>query len=169
MATKKNDIMENETMTEETKNTLIRQYEDDILGGLIAAASYKDDEQENALIQIIRNKKIVLEFHIRPMGEDEYLKCRKDNTTYRKNKQVGTRVAESVNTSRYRAQLIYKATVEEDRDKIWDNHQAWSKLACVNGIDLVDVVLKAGEKDMIIEKLDEISGYQISLEETAKN
>ena len=169
MATKNNDIMENETMTEETKNTLIRQYEDDILGGLIAAASYKDDEQENALIQIIRNKKIVLEFHIRPMGEDEYLKCRKDNTTYRKNKQVGTRVAESVNTSRYRAQLIYKATVEEDRANIWANHQAWSKLACVNGIDLVDVVLKAGEKDMILEKLDEISGYQISLEETAKN
>lgn len=169
MATKTTEITTNEAMTDEEKNALVRQYEDDILGGLIAAASYKDDEQETAKIQIVRNSKIVLEFHIRPMGEDEYMKCRKNNTTYRKNKQVGTRVAESVNAARYRAELIYTATVEEDRNKIWDNHQAWDRLACVNGIDLIDVVLKAGEKDMILEKLDELSGYQISLEETAKN
>lgn len=169
MAGKDIETTENEAMNEEAKNSLIRQYEDDILGGLIAAASYKEDDQETAAIQIVRNGKIVLEFHIRPMGEDEYMKCRKDNTTYRKNKQVGTRVAESVDAARYRAQLIYTATVEEDRAKIWDNHKAWDRLACVNGIDLIDVVLKAGEKDMILEKLDELSGYQISLEETAKN
>ena len=33
----------------------------------------------------------------------------------------------------------------------------------------IDVVLKSGEKDAIIDKLDEISGYQLSMEETAKN
>lgn len=169
MATKNNETIVNEEMTEETKNTLIREYEDDILGGLIAAASYKDDENETAKIQIVRDKKIVLEFSIRPLGEEEYMKCRKNNTTYRKNKQVGTRVAESVDAARYRAELIYRATVDEDRAKIWDNRQAWDRLAVVCGIDLVEVALKAGEKDMILEKLDELSGYQISLEETAKN
>ena len=96
----------------------------------------------------------MLSFRIRPMGEDEYLKCKKDNTNYKRNKQLGTRVAESVDAARYRAQLIYEATVEEDRDKIWDNRE---------------VVLKSGEKDEILSKLDEISGYQPTMEDVAKN
>ena len=43
------------------------------------------------------------------------------------------------------------------------------KCSVVNGIGLVDVVLKAGEKDAILEKLDEISGFTPSMEEVAKN
>ena len=34
---------------------------------------------------------------------------------------------------------------------------------------LIDVVLKAGEKDAILEKLDEISGFTPSMEDVAKN
>lgn len=111
----------------------------------------------------------MLSFRIRPMGEDEYLKCKKDNTNYKRNKQLGTRVAESVDAARYRAQLIYEATVEEDRDKIWDNRDAWKNLNVLNGTDLVEVVLKSGEKDEILAKLDEISGYQPTMEDVAKN
>lgn len=85
------------------------------------------------------------------------------------NKQLGTRVAESVDAARYRAQLIYEATVEEDRDKIWDNRDAWKNLNVLNGTDLVEVVLKSGEKDEILAKLDEISGYQPTMEDVAKN
>ena len=36
-------------------------------------------------------------------------------------------------------------------------------------IDLVEVVLKSGEKDEILAKLDEISGYQPTMEDVAKN
>ena len=71
--------------------------------------------------------------------------------------------------ARYRAQLIYEATVEEDRDKIWDNRDAWKNLNVLNGTDLVEVVLKSGEKDEILAKLDEISGYQPTMEDVAKN
>lgn len=35
--------------------------------------------------------------------------------------------------------------------------------------DLVEVVLKSGEKDEILAKLDEISGYQPTMEDVAKN
>lgn len=84
----------------------------------MAAAAYKTDAEEAVPIEIKRNGAVVLSFRIRPMGEDEYLKCKKDNTNYKRNKQLGTRVAESVDAARYRAQLIYEATVEEDRDKI---------------------------------------------------
>ena len=59
--------------------------------------------------------------------------------------------------------------MDEDREKIWNNREAWTRLSVVNGIDLIDVILKSGEKDAIIDKLDEISGYQLSMEEMAKN
>ena len=163
------EILDNTEITEEEKKATYRKYEDDILGGLLAAAAYKTDEEETATINVVRNKVTVLSFRIRPMSEEEYLQARKDNTVYKRNKAVGTRVADHVNTSKYRAQLIYDATVDEDREKVWNNRAAWEKLAVVNGIDLVEVVLKSGEKDAIIDKIDEISGYQISMEETAKN
>lgn len=161
----------NETieMTEDAKKETIRKYEDDILGGLLAAAGYKTDEEETVPIEIKRNGAVVLKFRIRPMGEDEYLQCKKQNTIYKRNRQMGTKIAESVDAARYRAQLIYEATVDEDREKIWDNRKAWDALAVLNGIDLVEVTLKSGEKDMILTKLDEISGYQPTLEEVAKN
>ncbi len=163
------DIIENSEMTAEEKKAMTRKYEDDILGGLLAAAAYKTDDEETAEIEVVRNKQTVFSFRIRPLSEEEYLKARRDNTVYKRNKSVGTRVADHVNTSAYRSQLIYDATVESDREKIWDNKAAWEKLAVVNGIDLIDVVLKSGEKDAIIDKLDEISGYQPTMEETAKN
>lgn len=163
------EIVENVEMTAEEKNALTRKYEDDILSGLLAAAAFKTDYDETAKIEIVRNKVTVLSFRVRPLSEDEYLKARREHTTYKRNKASGTRSVDHVDTSAYRAQLIYDATIEEDRDKIWDNRNAWNKLAVVNGVDLIDVVLKSGEKDAIIDKIDEISGYQMSLEETAKN
>lgn len=158
-----------EEMEGEELKEFTRKYEDDILGGLIAAASYKTSEDDTAEIQVVRNGAIVLSFRIRPLSEEEFMKCRRDNTEYKKNRQTGVKVADRVNAARYRAQLIFQATVDEDRDKIWCNREAWKKLAVVNGIDLIEVVLKAGEKDAIIDKLEEISGYQNDMETTVKN
>ena len=164
-----NTNMEIAEMTEDEKKATIRKYENDILGGLMAAARYKVDAEEAVNIEIKRRGTVVLAFRIRPMGEDEYLRCKKANTNYKRNKQLGTKIAESVDAARYRAQLIYEATVEEDREKIWDNREAWKNLNVLNGIDLVEVVLKSGEKDEILSKLDEISGYQPTMEDAAKN
>lgn len=165
-ATVDKDEME---MTPEERKATYRQNEPDILSGILEAAGFRDDDEDIAEIEIIRNKKVVLKFRIHPLSEEEYLKARRDNTVYKRSKSTGTRVADHVNVSEYRSQLIYDATVEKDRERIWDNRNAWEKLAVLNGRDLVDAVLKAGEKDAIIDKLDEISGYQISMEETAKN
>ena len=156
-------------MTKEEKNALVRQYEDDIIGGLIAAASYKEDETEIVPVEIVRNNAVVLKFSIHPLSEDDYLQARREHTVYKRNKQLGTKVADHVDTARYRAQLIFNATIEADQDKIWKNAKAWNKLAVVSAVDLIEVVLKGGEKDAIIDKIDEISGYQSTLEETTKN
>lgn len=91
------------------------------------------------------------------------------NTTYKRNKQLGTKVAESVEVASYRSDIIYMATVEEDRKKIWDNKAAWDRLGVATGRDLIDIVLMAGEKDAVLDKIEEISGFQPTVEETVKN
>ena len=168
MAKNTENVTEVQMSPEET-NANVRMYEDDILGGLMAAAAYKTDMDEVAKIQIIRHKAVVLEFRIRPLSEDEYVKIKKRNTNYKKNKANGLRIAESIDSADYRSELIYEATIEEDRTKIWDRTDAWEKCNVGNGIGLIDVVLKAGEKDAILEKLDEISGFTPSMEDVAKN
>lgn len=156
-------------MTKEEKNGFIRKYEDDILGGLLAAGAYKDDDSENKTIQIIRQGAVVLEFRVRPVSEEENAKYQKRNSTYKRNKVSGEKIRTEFDRTRYRSQLIYEATVDEDREKIWDNKAAWNKFAVLNGIDLIDCVLKAGEKERIIDTISEISGFGEEPEDTAKN
>lgn len=160
---------ENITITEETKKEEIRKNENDILTSLIEAASYKEDDEEAVGIQIKRKGKLIFEFKIRPLSDEEYQNCKKNNTTYKRNKQLGTKVADRVNVARYRSEVIYTATIEKDRTKIWDNNAAWKKLAVLSGPDLIDVVLMAGEKDAILDKIEEISGFKPTVEETVKN
>lgn len=155
------------TATPEEKNEFIRAYEGDILGGLLAAAKGQDEEKHP--IQIVRDGKVCLEFSIRPLSEEDYNKAHEQNTVYAKNKQFGVRVPQKTNTTRYRSMLIYMATVEADREKVWNNKEAWNALNVTNAYDLIDRVLKAGEKDALLGKLDEISGYDMSAEDLAKN
>lgn len=166
--TKKNTIEEIEMDEETTQNTM-RTYENDILGGLLAAANFKNDEDEIVPIEIVRGGTVLLKFHIRPLSEDEYVKCRERHTKYVRNKQVGIKVPEDTDTAAYRSELIYQATTDEDKEKIWNNKEAWKKLDVVTGYELIGKVLKPGEKDAVLNKLDEISGYSSTLEEVAKN
>jgi hypothetical protein len=133
-------------------------FEDDILRGLLAAA---EDKKEIVLpIAIIRKGKEFFRFNIRPLNESEYNEARERATTYSRKNKVGMKLPEETDTTRYRSLLIYKATANEDRAKIWDNKEVQKTLNVINGLDLIDVVLLAGEKDLIIAKIDEISGYR---------
>lgn len=165
---KKPVVEEIETDEETARNTL-RNYENDILGGLLAAANYKNDEDEIVPIEIARGGVVLLKFRIRPLSEDEYVKCRERHTKYVRNKQIGIKVPEDTDTNMYRSALIYQATVAEDREKLWDNKTAWKQLDVLSGAELIGKVLKPGEKDAVLNKLDEISGYSSALEEVAKN
>ena len=156
-------------MDEEANKNLLRSYEKDILGGLLAAANYRNDENEIVPIEIARNGVLYLKFRIRPLSEEEYDKCKSQNTRFVRNKAIGIRIPEDVDRNMFRNALIYQATVDEDRTSIWDNKEAWRKLDVLSGAELVGKVLKAGEKDAICEKIDEISGYEAMLEDTAKN
>ena len=158
------------TNTPEEMQAEARANEDDLLNGLLAAANYKDDENETVEIVIARGGRDLFSFRIHPLSEDDFNRCRKRCTKYVKSKsQAGIRVPEEVDTVRYRCMLIYEATVPEDRAKIWDNKKLWKAKDLATGIEAVDILLKAGEKNAICEKLDAISGYELSEEDVSEN
>jgi hypothetical protein len=144
--------------------------ENDLLAGLFDAA--QDKNQDYTTIEVARKGKVYLRFRIQPLSEDKYIEARKKATKYASNKAFGgMKTAIETDTAKMRSWLVYFATCEEDRKTLWDNKTAWAKLGTINGVDIIDKVLLAGEKDKIIDKIDEISGYasEETMEEEAGN
>ena len=157
-------------LTKEEGKAQIRLYEKDILKGLLAAATFKSDTENTHKIEIARNGMVLFSFHVRPLSEDEYSDCKEKYTKYVRNKNFGgIKVPEDTDTVKYRSALLYQATISEDRAKVWDNQEAWRALNIITGIDMIDAVLMAGEKDAALDLIDRISGYTGAMEDVAKN
>ena len=141
-----------------------------VLDALLNAANY---QTQTIKIEIHRGDKDehgkptpTLTFRVHALTEAQYQHAKKQHTTYTKIKRAGNLPLPSdVDTARYNSAIIYTATVDEDR-AIWDNQVAWEKLNATNALDLIDEVLKAGEKDEVVRKIDELSGFD-DLEEVA--
>lgn len=169
---KTNAQVEDMEFTEEQTKAQVRMFEGDFIQGLLAAADYKTAEIKH--IEIIRNDVLYFAFDIRALGEEEYNKCKTKHTKYVRNKQLGIKLPEDTNTVKYRSAIIHQATVPADREKLWDNKKIWDALnekgaQIMNGLDVIEYVLKSGEKDRVIEEIDKLSGYDSNLEEVAKN
>lgn len=143
--------------------------EQDILRGLIEAGTEKDNESTYRKIQIKRSGVLKFEFRIRPISEEESLACHDHATKFAPRKKGQPKREIETNSAKFRSWLIYTATVDEDRKKTWDNKQAQEALDVLQGVDMIDAVLLSGEKDRVIDVINEISGYDDNIEETAKN
>lgn len=169
-------------MNEEKKVTglpaqeVIDRTEEDLINTLLAAADYKDDESVQKKVEIRRNGKVLFSFHIRPLGEPELQRIRKLSTPMYPNPD-GKRLPKIEGEIRYgefKSRKIYEATVEADREKMWDNPSLKRGLAA-KGIDImenweiIDAVLMAGEKNVLNDAIDDLSGYDMDLTEYAKN
>ena len=144
--------------TEEPTNEELMLSEDDIISGLMAAAS--GIKEDTATIKIERNGKILFKFRVHGFSEDQIKEIREHNCTYRKN-NMGVRILDDFNDTRFSSEIIYNATITEDKQKLWDNPTVKKNLNCLSGIDIIDSVLKAGEKDAIYNVIQKISGYSI--------
>lgn len=168
-----------ETFTNEESTNQLKLTEEDFLQGLIDAACYADDENQTKVIEIIRpgkkkgEKRVMFRFSVKPLSEREYNECKKKHTKYVRNRSLGVKMPEDTDNVKYRAAIIYKATVPEDRKKLWDNKAAWEALRdkgmqILSGLDMVEYCLLAGEKDRVIDVIDSISGYGDNLEEVTE-
>lgn len=158
----------------------IANNETDFIQGLISAADYLENEEEQKRIEIERpdgngDYKVLFAFNVRPLSEREYSDARNKHTKFVRNKSYGIKMPEETNTERYHAQLIYMATVAEDREKLWNNKQVWAALNekpnCIvnTALDVIMCTMKAGEIDKVISVIDQISGFDSNLEEVIKN
>ena len=154
---------------EQPSQEQILMSESELLRGLIEAGTEKDSEAAYERIQIRRNGKLKFEFRIRPISEDESLACHDHATKFAPRKRGQPKREIETNMSKFRSWLVYTATVDEDRAKLWDNKQAQQAFNVLQGVDLIDCVLLSGEKDRIIDRINEISGYSDEADETAKN
>ena len=116
---------EYETNEEDTR-ALIRANEEDFIHGLIEAAEFTSKETKR--IEIIRDGRLYFAFSIRPLSAQEYEKCKKKHTRYVRNKQLGMKLPEDTDRIKYQSAIIYEATVDEDREKLWDNRNIWNAL-----------------------------------------
>lgn len=155
---------------EELSQEEILMNETDILRGLIEAGREKDDESTYETIEIRRAGKLYFRFRIRPITEEESIRCHDQATKFAPRKRGQPKREIETNGAKFRSWLIYVATVDEDRKKTWDNKQAQDALGVLQGADMIDAVLLPGEKDRIIDRINDISGYgDDDMEETAKN
>lgn len=134
-----------------------------------------EEEHLSELVETIEVAigKMAFKFRIRPLSEKEWDKCRERNTRYQKNRRLGgMRLPESTDTTAYHSDLIYTATVDEDKAKLWDNKKFWAAVNAVTGRDMVDKLIPlAGKKQAIIERIENLSGYNEddNYNETVKN
>lgn len=165
------NVEEREFTPEQDKNQL-KVHEEDFLQGLIDAAGYAAEEKQR--IEIAREGRLLFAFSIRPLSESEYNSCKKKHTKFVRNRSLGVKMPEDTDNVKYRADLIYRATIEEDKKKLWDNKKVWEALRnkgmqIVSALDVIEYSLKAGEKDQIVDCIDKLSGYNDNLEEVTKN
>ena len=143
----------------------------DILEGILAAAENLSEETQE--VTISRNGRKYFKLVIRPLSEERSRSLRKQCTVFKKNKKLGVLMPDEIDHSKYHSMLIYEATV--NREETWDNKALWKALETVypivTGWQTVDRVLLAGEKEMLIDAIDKLSGYEDeeALEETIKN
>lgn len=162
-----------EDMTVPTKEEILMN-EDELINGLLAAADFKNDESLQRRIEVRRSGKILFEFFVRPLTEEEIQECRKKVTKRRpdpRGRQFGMIEVET-DYIKLRSYKILMATVDKGNGILWSNRKLKDKLGVLQDIDVIDAVLLGGEKDWITDVIDEISGFgmaEATLEEMAKN
>lgn len=171
------NVMEAEISEKEAEDIIqedMENNEEDYLRGLLDAA--ENAEEETVKLDIVRSGKHYFSFEVHPLSDAEVYAIRKKYTKYAKNRARGVKVAEELDMAKYRSSLIYNATVAADQEKLWNNKSVQEGLRrkgkhIINALDVIDAVLLPGEKENVIDVINDISGYgsEEAMVDEAKN
>ena len=171
--------MEKEILTglESAENKAeLKEKEYDLVAALMEAAAFREDEDLITEVDIKRNGKFLFSVRVRPIGDDEAKAARKKATKYMPNPQNRKLppIEKEFNANMFNSLIIYTATVEEDRAKIWGNKAIMDKFNLVEPYESVNVLLTVGEKSELVDTIIGISGMdvddeEVSTEEYVKN
>lgn len=149
----------------------VQDAEYNLVEALLEAADYQSDIV-NA--EIRRKGKLLFTVHIRPIGDKETRKARKKATTMlpNPNGRKLPKIEGEFDPELFNSWLIYLATTEEDKKQIWGNKQVMDKYDILQPVEMIDILLRSGEKGHLVDLVAEISGMDEesdTLEEYAKN
>ena len=137
-----------------------KEAEYDLVSSLLEAAGYKTSEDEIAEVTIARNGKFLFKVRIHPISDSDTKKAQKEAGVYKPNpanKKLG-KIKIDQDNAKLASWLIYLATTEEDQEKIWGNRQVMSQFGLMENWESIDILLKKGEKDDLLEEVFKISG-----------
>lgn len=137
-----------------------KEAEYDLVTALLEAADYKHDDDELMEVTIARKGKPLFTVTIHPLSDADVKMAQKKAGVYKPNptnKKLGLVKVDQEN-DKFASWMIYLATIEADQEKIWGNKQVMSKYGLFQPYESIDVLLKKGEKDDLLEKVFDISG-----------
>lgn len=138
-----------------------------LVAALLEAAGYREDEDLITTVEIKRAGKFLFEVNIRPIGNDETKAARKKATKMMPNPQNRKLppIEKEFDSGLFNSLIIYYATTEEDKAKIWGNAAIMDKFNLVNPWESIDILLTIGEKTALSDKVVEISGMDLDDDE----
>lgn len=156
--------------------TDVQETEYDLVKSLLEAANYENDPDLVTTIDLCRNGKYLFSFGIHPIGDEEVKKLRKKATVYMPNpaNRKLPKIEKDFNDGLFNSLIIYAATIDEDKKKIWGNPAIMQKFDLVEPHESIDKLLTVGEKGDISNRIVEISGLEenantVTEEEFVKN
>lgn len=149
-----------------------------LLDAMLAAA--KDREQATQIIEIVRKGEPLFAFKVRVVTEEENEACLDKATRYKKDRRAVAPIPIGEDTHKYRSLLIVQATVcflERNEDgsfrevqSMWDSADLLRQFNIAGSEELVDKILLPGEKERIIDKINDLSGFgDLDAKDQAKN
>lgn len=157
---------------EEMEREELLAAEETILKDISGVLEAMETINEYKTFDVVRDGKKLFSFRVRGLDDEELEKCRDQATKVVKDRRLGNlAVPKDFNAAKFNSLMIYMATHPDDRKALWDNKTLWEKAGVLTGWQLVDKVLKRGEKDAVIELIEKLSGYddEENLVETLKN
>ncbi len=159
---------------DETKRDKLLAAEDTVLRDIGGVLQAMETLTQYEVFEVVREGKKLFAFRVRGLDDEEIEKCRDQATKTVKDRRLGNlAVPRDFNAAKFNSMMIYVATHPDDRKTLWDNKTLWEKAGVVTGWQIIDKVLRRGEKDAVLELIEKLSGYTDedaeSTEETLKN
>lgn len=168
-----------EQSTEPLAQEALRSAEISILDGMLLAA--KERESATQVIEIARDGKARFAFRIRAVTEEENEEALETATRYKRDKRLPSPVPIGEDRYKYRSLLIVKATVAfcekdgageyRDVESMWNDEGLRKQWNLAATHEVVDKVLLPGEKERVVDRISDLSGFDLAEDpvDTAKN
>ena len=144
-------------------STNFEQDEKSLVMSLLEAADYRTSNEGSTRTINVKNAngKVLFSFTIRGLSQSEIQAAAKKAT-----KQIPNpagpkypKISGERSTTEYHNNLIYTATVDEDKKKIWGNSEIKQKFNIFDETDCVDILLNAGTKSKVVDEILKLSGF----------